>query len=913
MQKNSKIFLLDTMALVYRAHFGMIKNPRFTSKGFNTAAIYGFTNTLMGLIERNKPTHIGAAMDCATPTFRHIASEDYKSHRESQPEDITIAMPYIRKILDAFNIKILELEGYEADDIIGTVTRQAVADDCLVYLMSSDKDFAQLLTTTNVFLYRPGIAKQEIQILGQKDILSNWGIDNVEQVCDILGLQGDASDNISGVPKIGAKTASKLIKTYGSIENLLQNTHELKGSIRETLERHAELAISSKELATICTSVPMSYTYRDLVYTEYDEQKLKSLFIELEFRSLLNKLFNTSIHGSSLNKPSEISLFRLNDEGNRVNSIQSINHQYKILDVPDEINSSLTDLCNKKEISFFLDSADNTSETHDLLGIAMGYDIKHIFYIPIHAIAANTKIKESLRSLFESERVTKISYDIRSSIYRLRKHNIFLKEPFFDISIAHHLMIAEAPRGLTPLAQNYLGYILMSQHNDESINDLYSCERASVILQLQKKMHLELQEQKLSELFFNIEMPVSQILVEMESNGVRIDINALSKISSEMESELTTFTQSIHKLANEDFNIASPKQLGIVLFEKLKLISNPKKTPSGQYMTNDEVLQGLASQNIIVQKILEYRELQKLKSTYVDALPRLISKEDGLLHTTYNQSVVITGRLSSSSPNLQNIPIRTARGREIRKAFIARSEDNMLITVDYSQIELRVMAHLSQDPTMMQAFHLKKDIHAATASKIFNVAPEDVNTDMRRKAKTANFGIIYGISPFGLAKRLNISKSEALEIIEAYFKEFPYVKQYMDNTISLAKQRGYVSTLMGRRQYLRDINSLNSIVRGHAERNAINMPIQGSAAELMKIAMVDITKWIKLKYLKTKMIMQVHDELVFDAPLDEIELIKKDIPSLMTNAMQLHVPIEVKLSIGKNWLEVKEMDKDISL
>lgn len=908
MSNPPKLFLLDTMALVYRAHFGMIKNTRFTSKGFNTAAIYGFTNTLLSVLDRNKPTHIGAAMDCIAPTFRHIASEQYKSHRESQPEDITLAMPYIRKILDSFNIKILQIEGYEADDIIGTVAKQAVDDGCLVYLMSSDKDFAQLLTHKNIFLYRPGIAKQEIQILGQKDILLNWDIDRVEQVCDILGLQGDASDNISGVPKIGSKIASKLVKTYGSIENLLKNTHELKGSIKETIEQHADLALSSKELATICTSVPISYTYKDLSYTTYDDEKLKNLFIELEFRSLLDKMFSTKNSSSTINNPSELSLFNFINEVNKTNCSEDEKHCYRTLDNYDDIQSAVTDISKKKEISLFLNKTANKDEINKTLGIALGYSLNKAYYIPIHVLAADKEIENALRPLLENESITKVGYDIKSIISVFLKQNILLKGPFFDINIAHHLVVTEGSRGLSALAQNYLNYnFINAEANQEKTTEyLHACEMADIILQLQKKMHFELQKQDLNELFFRVEMPMIQILAEMENNGVRIDVAALKLISSEMENEIEILTKSIHELANENFNIASPKQLGTVLFEKLRILNNPKKTPSGQYMTNDEVLQGLAEKSILIKKILEYRELKKLKSTYVDALPKLISIEDGLLHTTYNQNVVITGRLSSSNPNLQNIPIRTTRGREIRKAFMARDENNVLISVDYSQIELRFMAHLSQDPTMIQAFEQKKDIHAATASKIFNIAIEKVDNDMRRKAKTANFGIIYGISPFGLAKRLNISKSEALEIIEAYFREFPYVKKYMDNTINLAKESGYVCTIMGRRQYLRDINSRNAIVRGHAERNAINMPIQGSAAELMKLAMIDIARWMQSEKCKTKLIMQVHDELVFDVLFDEIDLIKENIPKLMINAMHIKIPIEVKLSIGKNWFEMQE-------
>lgn len=899
------------MGLIYRAHFGMIKNPRITSKGLNTAAIYGFTNTLLGVLDRQNPSHLAAVMDCAAPTFRHLASEQYKSHREAQPEDISLAIPYIRRILEAFNIRVLQVEGYEADDVIGTMSVRAIQEGFFVYLMSSDKDFAQLLTTDKIFIYKPGFsANQEVQCLSQKDILANWDIENVGQVCDILGLQGDASDNIAGVPKIGPKTANKLIKAYGSIENLLANTSNLTGNIKDTLEIHADQALLSKQLATICTSAPLNCTCDELFYPSYNKEKLKDIFEELEFRSLLKRMF-----GTETNQPSSESIVGLPDsifnfDSKQINSIKSIDHTYVELKDEDHIKKIIDNACKKDAVSFFIHRKSIQNDDSEILGIAFSFVPNTAYYIPINQFIEDEKIKNHIRKLFSYPSICKVSSDIKSSIHILNRYNIAINNNFFDTYLANSLINTESPRLLSALVKNYLQYDMLSFGdliNDQANDCTLACETADILLQLYSKLILEIKDQELSNLFFNVEMPIIPILAEVEENGVAINSDILKVISKEMELESEILSEQIQNIANEKFNVASPKQLGIILFEKLKLVDNPLKTSSGQYVTNEEILQNLVSKHFIVEKILEYRELQKLKSTYVDALPRLVSPKDNLLHTTYNQSVVITGRLSSTNPNLQNIPIKTERGRQLRKAFIARDSYNLLLTADYSQIELRIMASMSEDPTMMQAFDQKKDIHAITASKIFHVTLDEVNNDMRRKAKTANFGIIYGISPFGLAKRLNITKNESAEIINAYFHEFPAVKKYMDETILKAKELGYVSTLLGRRQYLRDINSRNAVVRGHAERNAINMPIQGTAAEMMKLAMIDVSQWIKSEKLRAKMIMQVHDELIFDIPSTELLNFQITLPKLMISAMQIKVPIEINMAVGKNWYDMQKI------
>ncbi len=957
-----KLFLLDAFALIYRAHFAFSKNPRINSKGMNTGAVLGFTNTLLDIINNEKPTHIGVAFDTPKPTFRHITFEAYKAQRQAQPEDITISVPYIKRLCAAFQIPILELDGFEADDVVGTFAKKAEKGAFEVYMMTPDKDYAQLVDE-HIFLYKPAYLGNEVDKLGVKEVLAKWEIQNVMQVTDILGLQGDAVDNIPGIPGIGAKTAVKLLAEFGSVENLVANAHKLKGKQRENVEQFGQQGILSKQLATIDINVPLAFEEENLRYKGFNAELLKNLFDELEFRTLRRKLFgddrSSDFQSEQVKKPEKSqkstpqgSLFGGNelfvgtqttagvvsgdtDNGTSLaeqlttnnrsdepqqstikHTIDTLLHDYHLIDTPELRKSLIHFLSLQDEFCFDTETTSTDAYEAELVGMSFAYLKNEAFYVPIPADFEEAKsIAGEFKNLFENEKIKKIGQNIKYDVIVLKSYGIDVQGIGFDTMLAHYLIDPDTRHGMDVLAENYLNYspvsietLIGKGKNQGSMRDVevekvaeYAAEDADVTFQLKNIFVPILKKDNLEELFNKVEMPLVEVLADVERNGVKIDVEALNLYSKDLEKEIKEIEQSIYILAGEAFNVSSPQQMGKILFEKLKLIDKPKKTKTGQYATGEEILATL-TEHQIVREIQDFRQMLKLKSTYIDALPLLVSKKDGLIHTSYNQAVAATGRLSSNNPNLQNIPIRTERGKEIRRAFVPRSPDFVIVSADYSQVELRIMASFSKDAAMVEAFKQGKDIHTATAAKIFKIAENEVNSDMRRKAKTANFGIIYGISAHGLSQRLNIPRKEAAQIIEAYFAEFPAVKTYMDEAIHFAQEHDYVETMLGRRRYLRDINSRNFTQKSFAERNAINAPIQGSAADIIKLAMIDIHRWLKTEKLKSKMIMQVHDELVFDVHLSEIDIMNEKIKELMENAFLMEVPLEVEVGKGENWL-----------
>lgn len=931
---DKKLFLLDAMALIYRAHFAFSKNPRINSKGLNTGIMLGFTNTLLEVLEKEKPTHLAVAFDTSAPTFRHVQFEAYKANRQEQPEDISIGIPWVKELVRAFNIPVLELDGYEADDIIGTIAKKAERTSFEVYMMTPDKDYGQLVEE-HIFLYKPAFMGNGVDIMGPREVCAKWDIEHVDQVRDILGLMGDAVDNIPGIPGIGEKTAVKFLKEYGSLEGLLANTDKLKGKQKENVENFAQQGLLSKELATINIQVPVEFNEVDLRYDGPDEEKLKALFAELEFRSLTQRVFGEKIKKPQVKVSEQLGLFTGAVEPEKIeehqaeeqevatpqffDSILTKAHDYHKIEGEEAIDELIRFLMLQDEICFDTETTSLNPNEAELVGLSFAYVIGEAFYVPLPQNQVEAKaILEKFRGIFEHEQLIKIGQNIKYDLLVLKNYGITVKGKLYDTMLAHYLIEPEGKHSMDWLAQQYLNYRTVSietligkkgknQGNmrDVEIDEVvaYAAEDADVTLQLKAKLDPVILTNGLEKLLHDVENPLIQVLTEMEFEGVRIDTESLAELSETLESESKVIEKRVFELAGVTFNLASPKQLGEVLFEKLKLDPKAKKTKTGQYATGEEVLSKLAAEHEIARAILEYRQMVKLKSTYVDALPSLINPKTGRVHTTYNQFVAATGRLSSTNPNLQNIPIRTERGREIRKAFVPRDENHVLLAADYSQIELRIMAEFSKDESMLEAFKNGRDIHATTAAKIFQVPLDEVTSDMRRKAKTANFGIIYGISAFGLSQRLGIPRGEAKEIIDAYFKEFPAVKSYMDSSIEKARKDEYVETLLGRRRYLRDINSRNMTMRGFAERNAINAPIQGSAADMIKVAMIHVHEWMKKEGLRSKMILQVHDELVFDAHLDELELLRQEIPRLMADAVKLSVPIIVETGIGKDWLQ----------
>lgn len=931
MSKPEKtLFLLDAMALIYRAHFAFSKNPRFNSKGLNTGAPFGFTNSLYEIISKRKPTHIGVAFDTHAPTFRHEAFAAYKANRDETPEDIKMGTPIVKDIVRAFNIPVLEMDGYEADDIIGTLAKKAVKNGFQVFMMTPDKDFGQLVEE-NILLYKPAFMGNAVDIMGVEEVLKKWDIEHIDQVVDMLGLQGDAVDNIPGIPGVGPKTAAKLLKQYGSLEEIVEHANEIKGKLGEKIAAHGEQGRMSKDLARINTEVPITWDEKALVYEGPNKDQLTHLFEELEFRTTLKRVLGEGNEGQRVSsKPAkgteQMSLFGdghaplaavVEPEQEEKRNIEKVVHQYHLIESESEITRLARFLSLQKEFCFDTETDNLNPVEANLLGLSFSYQVGEAYYVPVPK--ENEGIKKVLacfQAVFEDESIIKIAQNAKYDLQVLQNYDVQVKGTVFDTMIAHYLIDPDTRHGMDVMAENYLNYTPISiteligkkgvkQGNmrDVALHQVaeYAGEDADITLQLKHALAPSITGQ-LKKLFEDVEMPLVRVLADIEYNGVKIDTEVLKQMSSELEKESEIAQKEIFEMAGEEFNVASPKQLGIILFEKLKLSEKPKKTKTGQYATGEDILSKLAVKHDIARRILEFREYQKLKSTYVDALPNMISKVDGLVHTDYRQAVAATGRLSSNNPNLQNIPIRTEKGREIRKAFIPRGQDYVLMAADYSQIELRIVAAFAKDESMMKAFKEGQDIHSTTASKVFGVALEDVDRDMRRKAKEVNFGLIYGISAFGLAQNLGISRTEAQEIITAYFNEFPGVKSYMDKQVNEAREKEFVTTILGRRRYLPDINSKNMVGRGHAERNAINAPIQGSAADMIKIAMISIHDWMKTEGLKSKMIMQVHDELVFDVHKSELELMQEKVPEMMKNALSLDLPMEVEVGTGENWL-----------
>ncbi|CAD5269662.1 MULTISPECIES: DNA polymerase I [unclassified Imperialibacter] len=923
---EKKLFLLDAMALIYRAHFAFSKNPRINSKGMSTGAILGFTNSLLEILNKEKPTHIAICFDTPAPTFRHVQYDAYKANREAQPEDIQIAIPWVKKMAEAYRIPILELDGFEADDIVGTFATKAGHQGFEVFMMTPDKDYAQLVQE-HVYLYKPAFLGNSVEILGIPEVLAKFDIDRVDQVRDLLGLQGDSVDNIPGIPGVGAKTASKLLKEFGTVENLIANTDKLKGKLQENVIQFAQQGIMSKELATIHCEVPIEFNEEQLRYDGPDEEKLKGIFNELEFRTLAKRIFGEpkkqesgsqmDLFGTPPPVPSNES-FEAEQPAEKKTAFTEV-HDYHLIDTPELRKSLLKYLLLQKEVCFDTETTNIDSFEAELVGISFAYVVGEAYYIPVpEKFEDAKKIAEEFREVFESESITKIGQNIKYDMTVLKKYGVEVAGPLFDTMLAHYLVDPDTRHNMDVLAENYLNYSPISietligkkgvkqgtmRDADLAAIKEYAAEDADITLQLKEKLEPEVEKYGMKKLLDEVEGPLVKVLSYMEYEGVKIDTDALSQMSGELEKASKVVEKEIYEIAGETFNIASPKQLGEILFDKLKLIESPKKTKTGQYATGEDILSKLANEHPIANKILEFREYQKLKSTYVDALPLMISKIDGRVHTDYRQAVAATGRLSSNNPNLQNIPIRTEKGREIRKAFIPREAGYKIFSADYSQIELRIIAAFAKDESMIEAFKNGRDIHSTTAAKIFKKPLEEVDSDMRRIAKSANFGIIYGISAFGLAENLGISRTESKEIIDAYFTEFPAVKRYMDHIVNVAREQEYVTTILGRRRYLRDINSRNITIRGFAERNAINAPIQGSAADIIKIAMIRIHDWLIKEKMKTKMIMQVHDELVFDVHESELDVVKEKVVHFMENAISLEVPLEVGTGVGNNWLE----------
>ncbi|MFR2069009.1 MAG: DNA polymerase I [Bacteroides nordii] len=933
MDQNSKLFFLDAYALIYRAYYAFIKNPRINSKGFNTSAILGFVNTLEDVLKKENPTHIGVAFDPSGPTFRHEAYEQYKAQREETPEAIRLSVPIIKDIIRAYRIPILEVAGYEADDVIGTLATKAGQQGITTYMMTPDKDYGQLVTE-HVFMYRPKYGDKEFEVMGIEQVKAKFDIQSPSQVIDMLGLMGDASDNIPGCPGVGEKTAQKLITEFGNIENLLEHTDQLKGALKTKVETNREMITFSKFLATIKTDVPIELDMSALVREQPDEEALRKIFEELEFRTLMERIFKKESQplpfsaGPLFAQESGLiqgDLFAeitpngpIEEKKSNIDTLKTLNTDYQLIDNKEKRVEIIQKLLTTKILALDTETTGTDPMEAELVGMSFSFAENQGFYIPIPADREEAlKIVNEFKEVFENEKTLKVGQNIKYDMIVLQNYGVEVKGPLFDTMVAHYVLQPELRHGMDYLAEIYLHYqtihieelIGPKGKNQKNMRDLapeaiyqYACEDADVTLKLKNILEKELKENGAEQLFYEIEMPLVPVLVNIESNGVLLDTEALKQSSKHFTTQMEAIEQEIYQLAGEEFNISSPKQVGEVLFDKLKIIDKAKKTKTGQYVTSEEVLESLRHKHPVVEKILEHRGLKKLLSTYIDALPQLINPRTGRVHTSFNQTVTATGRLSSSNPNLQNIPIRDENGKEIRKAFIP-DEGALFFSADYSQIELRIMAHLSEDKNMIDAFLSGYDIHAATAAKVYKTDIKEVNPDMRRKAKTANFGIIYGISVFGLAERMNVDRKEAKELIDGYFETYPQVKAYMDKSIEVAREKGYVETIFHRKRFLPDINSRNAVVRGYAERNAINAPIQGSAADIIKVAMARIYERFKREGLKAKMILQVHDELNFSVPVEEKEQVEQVVIEEMEKAYRMHVPLKADCGWGKNWLE----------
>lgn len=926
---DKKLFLVDAFAIIYRAYFAFGSNQRYNSKGLNTSATLGFTNSLLDILNNQNPTHIGVVFDPSGGTFRNDIFPEYKANREAMPEDIRLAIPYIKQIVTAFNIPILEEKGFEADDVIGTIAKQAEIEGFDVFMMTPDKDYAQLVTE-KIKMYRPANGGKPAEIWGIEEVKKKFEVEPI-QVIDILGMWGDSVDNIPGIPGIGEKTAKKLVKQYGSVEGLLEHTDELKGKQKENVINFREQALLSKVLATININVPIKYSFEELVREKPDRDLLIEVFSELEFRTMAERVLGEKIQATPTPAPTsgQMDLFSTPaEEVSEVNipetptfetemkEFSAGDKEYKLITSHEDIKKLVAEILKQKSFCFDTETTGIDSHTAEIVGISFCWENDKAFYIDVPKEKTKA-IMSLIEPVFKNPEVEIIGQNIKYDINILQQYGITVEGKLFDTMIAHYLIEPDLKHGMDFLSETYLNYRPISIEtligkkgkNQKNMRDIpaeeisnYACEDADITFQLKQIFEKELKKVGLSDLLADLEMPLIKVLSDMETQGISLDVKALADFSVELQKQVETIEKEILSYSDEPINIASPKQMGVLLFEKLKIVDKPKKTKTGQYQTNEETLLKLSGKHEVVDKILEFRQLKKLKSTYVDALPELINPATNKIHTSFNQAVAATGRLSSTNPNLQNIPIKTERGREVRKAFVA-SEGCELLAADYSQVELRLMAVMSEDEGMLEAFNNGLDIHAATAAKVFDVEIDKVDRTMRNKAKMVNFGIIYGISAFGLSERLGVSRTEAKEIIDQYFIKYPKVKSYMDECITIAKSKGYVETIMGRRRYLKDINSKNAVVRGYAERNAINAPIQGSAADVIKKAMIDIQKVMKDQKLASKMILQVHDELLFDVVSSEKDVLYKIVQDGMQNAVKLSVPFDVDINFGKSWLE----------
>lgn len=935
--QDKRLFLLDAFALIYRAYFSFIKAPRINSRRMNTSAAFGFTLTLLDLIKRERPTHIAVVFDTAAPTDRHLEHVEYKANRQEMPDDIRSNIPYIRRIIEGFNIPILESDGYEADDVIGTLAKKAEAEGYTTYMVTPDKDFGQLVTE-RILMYKPGRSGSPPEILGPEEVCARWGLQSTEQVKDILGLMGDAVDNIPGIPGVGEKTAMKLVQEFGSLEAVIERADELKGKLRERIIEHGEQGLFSKKLATILVDAPVDIDHTALHLDPPDEEKITQVFSELEFRNLLKNVLGEE---ATLNAPirttrskagdeDQMNMFSDQEEGSQgighmevkeLATLESTPHDYRIV----EDEAAHVELVNALAASggFAVDTeTTGLDERHaELVGISFSWKAGTGWYVPVPADGKKAKaILDRYRSVLEDGSIMKVGQNIKYDLHVLASHGLRLNGPIFDTMVAHYLLQPELRHGMDYMAETLLGYRPVSiteligpkGKNQKNMRDVpveevaeYAAEDADVTWRLYEHLAPKLPEDELEALFRDMEMPLVKVLADMESEGIRLDVGALNTFSEELATDILRLQESIRVACGGiDFNIDSPKQLGDVLFETLKIGGDsPKKTRTGQYRTSEDVLSGLVGAHPVVPMVLDYRSLRKLKGTYVDTLPNMVDPSTGRVHTNYRQTVAATGRLSSEDPNLQNIPIRTEKGREIRKAFVPRDDDHVLMSADYSQIELRVIAHMSGDVNMQAAFKEGLDIHAATAAKVFNVDLNEVTREQRGRAKAVNFGIAYGQGAFGLSQNLGISRSEASKIIEDYFTQFPGVRGYMDEQIAYAREHGYIRTMLGRRRYLPDIRSGNGTVRAAAERVAINAPMQGTAADIIKLAMVRIHDRIRKEELASRLLLQVHDELVFDVQRSELDHVKASVKELMENAITLDVPLVVDIGVGKNWLE----------
>ena len=936
-----KLFLLDAFALIYRAYFAFSSNPRVSSKGLNTSAIFGFTNTLLEILNKEKPTHIAVVFDTPEPTIRHTEFVEYKAQREEMPEDLRTCIPYIFKLVEGFNIPIIKTPGFEADDAIGTLAKIAEQQGFTTYMMTPDKDYGQLVDE-NTFIYKPARMGNGAEIMGVPEICKKWDITHVGQLIDILGLMGDKSDNIPGIPGVGEKTAIQLVKDFGTIENLLENTDKLKGKLKEKVENNKEKAIQSKWLATIILDVPVEFNEAELVIKEINKEALRELFTELEFRGIAQKLLGEDIGGAkeATNFAAKVKeapkpkpdLFSTDDlfseahieavaeaDAKVFKTIKDSMPNYILCNTPELITDLITVLHKNSEYCFDSETTDLNTINAELVGISFAVKENEAYYVPVSEDRNEAQnLIDLFKPLFEDETKILIGQNIKYDLQVLKNYGVIIKNKLWDTMIAHFLFMPDMRHNMNILAETYLDYApisiaeLIGKKGKDQLSmrsvplDVikdYAAEDADITLKLKNVFVSKLKEAETEKLFHDVELPLVEVLASMEREGINIDVPALNEFSAQLKDDIAKVDAEIQELAGTKFNISSPKQVGEILFDYLKIIDKPKKTKTGQYATGEDILSKLEGKHPIIAKILDYRELVKLKSTYVDTLPLLVNEKTNRIHTTFNQVVAVTGRLSSDNPNLQNIPIRTERGRQIRKAFIPRNDEYTLLSADYSQIELRIVASISGDPNMCEAFNSGKDIHTATAAKVYGIKESEVTKEMRYKAKSVNFGIIYGQGAFGLSENLNIPRAEAKQLIDNYFAEFGSIKTYMDNEIEFAKKNGFVQTLMGRKRWLKDINSANATVRSYAERNAINAPIQGSAADMIKVAMINIHNELKTMNVKTKMILQVHDELIFDVYKPELDIIKPLVEKHMKHALPLKVPVEVGMGVGANWLD----------